>query len=175
MSAGSIAGRLLEVFKRRPTYRCRYELYAKDDHSCEEIVEHHFRTDLGQHRRIEDQPSSGLPPFDASASDILDFYRLRPFLGGTSPGSAKRDFVTTLIYNDDDEVRLKLVPQRKEFEERFRARYDHAELILDRRTWLPKALQIEDLNGAETVHVFHDLAVNGSIEPSQNSLVSRMR
>jgi hypothetical protein len=69
-----------------------------------------------------------------SATDGLDFLLVRPFLLDISVGSIDRDFATTLVNSTDDGVRLKLVPKQTDRTTYYDVRYDHAELILDRRT-----------------------------------------
>src|SRR5262249_11215966 len=161
------------VYQRHPTCLRRYVLHGDQRCFCQTMARQPFRAGLGQYDcESINGPVNGAPSVSLSESDALEFLLVRPFLVGISVGSIAHDFSTTLVGNTDTGVRLKLVPKERELNSYYDVQYDHAELILDRRTWLPRAVKIQYLNGAETVHVFHDLTVNGSNRPSQNSIVS---
>jgi hypothetical protein len=101
-------------------------------------------------------------PLSVDAADIRDFCLIRPFLLGISSAGLKREFTVTVVSCTADEVRLKLVPNPPDPHRvpYYGDRFDHVAVILDRQTWLPKAIRIRALSGSETVHVFHDMTLD---------------
>jgi hypothetical protein len=155
--------RLSEAYYRSPTHIARYLLRADGGQASEGIVEQPFRTDLGHWAGEAVAVSKrGRPSFAVGAVDIRDFSLIKPFLLGILPTTVKSSFTVTIVNCGADEVRLKLVPHRRcEFRQYgYDAEYDHAELILDRQTWLLKAIKVCEVSGVETVHVFRSMAVN---------------
>jgi hypothetical protein len=104
-----------------------------------------------------------LPPGDASyrfgvfqfTNETLDLLFLRTFVLGMPADRLKRRYKVKLLKETGDELWLQLLPRRAED-----SVIQKAALILDRRTWLTKALKVWDPTGAETVHIFKNIKVN---------------
>jgi len=80
----------------------------------------------------------------------------KPFLLGMPTDELKRRFKVTLLSEDDAEVRLELEPMWP----RDKAQFSRAQLILSKVFYRPRALKVVGPSGAETVHVFRDVAVD---------------
>src|SRR5258708_4630062 len=103
-----------------------------------------------------DVPANGRISFFFNDVDVWHFFCAKPFLLGMPMAEFKKQFAPTILTTDADEVRLKLAPRRKEIA----IWCESAVLILDRRTWLAKAVKTQDVTGAESVHVFKNMTVN---------------
>ncbi len=95
---------------------------------------------------------------------IHDLSIARPFLLGMPAADIKKKFTVTVIKNESNEARLNLIPRDR----RLAASLTKAVLILDRETWLAKALKIHDPTGAESVHVFKNMRVNSPVESADD-------
>src|SRR5262249_36826473 len=75
---------------------------------------------------------------------------------GMPVAELKEQFAVTLLSDKPDEVWLTLVPRNKELA----IPYEKAVVILDRHTWLAKAIKTREITGTETVHVFKNMLVD---------------
>jgi hypothetical protein len=102
------------------------------------------------------------PPLDKDPAPASDpryeplFGWTKPFLLGMPPDELKRRFKVTLLSEDDAEVRLQFEP----IWPRDKLQLSSAQLILSKVFYRPRALKMVGPSGAETVHVFKDVAVN---------------
>jgi hypothetical protein len=84
----------------------------------------------------------------------------KPFLLGMPSDELKRRFKVIVLSEDDAEVRLQFEP----IWPRDKMQFSSAQLILSRPGYRPRALKSVGPGGAETVHVFSDVAVNAPDE-----------
>jgi TIGR03009 family protein len=79
-----------------------------------------------------------------------------PFLFGMKAEDAKNRFNLTLVSVGEDIVRLKVIPRM----DSDRQNYHEAHIILDTKTYTPKAVQLIDPNGLETCYYFKNVVPN---------------
>jgi hypothetical protein len=113
--------------------------------------------DKAETYEVIDVPANGRIPFFFSDIDLWQFFWAKPFLLGMPVAELKEQFTATIVGDKaDDEVRLTLVPRRKEIA----VWYEKAVLVLDRDKWLTKAVKLHDVTGSATVQVFKNVTVN---------------
>jgi hypothetical protein len=123
------------------------------------------------YEKIEVEPSRGSRDVGffqiRITSEWLDLMFFKPFTLGT-PGKLKERFNMRQMKATDDELWLELIPRRAADSGSFA----NVTLILDRRTWLTRALRVRDPTGCQTVYVFHNIKVNSEVtdDLSQPSL-----
>ncbi len=108
--------------------------------------------------RIDDKAKTyekvSIPP-ESQGQNIID--GPLPFLFGMKADRAKkryRDF--KLLKNDDSEIRLEL----RSFDKEDAKNWDTAIIRIDPKTFTPIAVKLVDTSGAESVHLFSDIAIN---------------
>jgi hypothetical protein len=114
-----------------------------------------------QHRsyeRINVDPNdkSSKVSFFSPTEEQLDLLFLKPFIMGTPADQLKKRFTIRQLRENGQELWLELVPRRQKDADSF----EKAVLILDRRSWLPRALKLYDPTGGRTVHIFQNVKVN---------------
>jgi len=109
--------------------------------------------------KIDDQAKTYemvvIPP-EGRGQNIID--GPLPFLFGMKADQAQRRYALELLKETEREVWLKAIPRLQQDA----VNYREATIILDRETFLPRAVRLIDPSGnKETVHAFKDLTVNG--------------
>jgi hypothetical protein len=139
-----------------------FALKAEDAETWHWTGPHLYRIDdKAKTYEVVDVPANRRIRFFFSDVDVWHFFWAKPFLLGMPTAELKEQFNITLLSDKpDDEVWLKLIPRRKEGA----VFYESAVLILDRSTWLSKAIKTRDVIGSETVQVFKNVAVNSSLK-----------
>ncbi|MGE5192081.1 MAG: hypothetical protein ACM3U2_06220 [Deltaproteobacteria bacterium] len=94
-----------------------------------------------------------IPP-ESQGQNIID--GPLPFLFGMKAEKAKLRYKLELTKNDGSEIRLEVLPRRKEDA----ANWSKATVIIDAKTYKPRAVKLVDPTGAESVHVFSKVVVN---------------
>ncbi len=96
-----------------------------------------------------------IPP-DSQGENIMD--GPLPFLFGMKADQAKRRYRLTLDtkHKNATEIKLHVVPRLPKDS----ANWSKAKVIIDAKTFKPKAVQLLDPTGAESVHVFKNIEVN---------------
>lgn len=79
-----------------------------------------------------------------------------PFLFGMKAEDAKNRFSLALLAVGEDTVKIKAIPRM----DSDRQNYREAQIILDTKTYIPKAVQLIDPNGLETVYIFKNTVPN---------------
>jgi hypothetical protein len=158
--------RLMEAFAMLSRWNTQYAIWPDDFGGWPWISEQAVRIDPGEQAYESRTLSPNGPiPLQLNIADLRDILLIRPFLLGMPAAEVKRRFTVTIESHTPYEVRVKLVPRLNEAtpprgNEAIRY-YDHAVLILDPKTGFLKGLQIRDLTGAETVHVFQNMVTSG--------------
>jgi hypothetical protein len=86
---------------------------------------------------------------------LKTFYLARPFLLGMPVEPLRKQFKIELVHQTDTEVWLRFIPKRLADAGLF----ERATLILSRDRYVPKAIQMIDPTGLETVHVLQNVQI----------------
>ncbi len=84
------------------------------------------------------------------------FFIARPFLLGMPVEALRKQFEIELVRQTDTEVWLRFIPIWRDDA----ALFERATLILSKDRYVPKAIQMIDATGSETVHVFKNVQIN---------------
>src|SRR5262249_32565747 len=79
-----------------------------------------------------------------------------PFLFGMKAEKAKLRYKLSLKKNDGNEIWLEVLPRWKEDS----ANWSRATVIIEAKTYKPRAVKLLDPTGSESVHVFKKVVVN---------------
>lgn len=90
-----------------------------------------------------------------AVESMQEFPLARPFLLGMPEADLRERFNVTLVRATPSEFWLEFKPKHKKEQ----VRMERALLILNAADCIPKALQLVDSAGEETVHVFHNVSV----------------
>jgi len=93
-------------------------------------------------------------PAESQGQNIID--GPLPFLFGMKAEKAKRRYKLSLKKKDASEIWLEVLPR----EPKDAANWSKATVIIEAKTFKPKAVKLLDPTGAESVHVFKDVVVN---------------
>ncbi len=94
-------------------------------------------------------------PQESQGQNIID--GPLPFLFGMKADKAKRRYKLSLLDHENQaEIWLQVIPR----EQRDAANWVKATVIIEAKTFKPKAVKLLDPTGAESVHVFKDIVVN---------------
>lgn len=94
-----------------------------------------------------------IPP-ESQGQNIID--GPLPFLFGMKADKAKLRYRLELKKRDDSEIWLEVTPKLP----KDAANWSKAMVIIEAKTFKPKAVKLQDPTGAESVHVFKDIVVN---------------
>lgn len=86
-----------------------------------------------------------------------------PFLFGAQADDLKRRYYMRLVQppaGHEDKICIEAAPKLREEA----ANFERAEFMLDGKTWLPFALQLEMANGNTTTHLFSNVTVNSKFD-----------
>jgi TIGR03009 family protein len=93
-------------------------------------------------------------PSESQGQNIID--GPLPFLFGMKAEKAKRRYKFTLKKRDESEIKLEVIPRMPTDA----ANWVKATVIIEAKTYKPKAIKLLDPTGGESVHVFRDIVVN---------------
>jgi TIGR03009 family protein len=95
-----------------------------------------------------------IPP-ESQGQNIID--GPLPFLFGMQAEKAKRRYKLSLLkHKNTDEIWLQVIPRTRGDS----ANWVKAKVIIEAKTFKPKAVFLEDPTGGESVHVFKDIVIN---------------
>jgi hypothetical protein len=110
-----------------------------------------------QHQIYETIPLPPIKGFDPSSHhELHEVPYAKPFFLGMPAQQLKGQFKIRIAKESNDELWLDFVPRRPEVF----SNIERAVLILNRRSWLPRALKLYDPTGGQTVHIFQNIRVN---------------
>lgn len=96
--------------------------------------------------------------YESFYESIQEFWLARPFLLGMPAAELRMRFQIELLSQTETDILLQFVPKWKSD----RVSYSRAVLMLTKEKYKPRALQMFDPDGRETVHVFKDVRVNSN-------------